>query len=80
MKDYTDWYFVSISQVLKHGGAGLLNHHKGSIIRALRTVYPEHGWNLWRFSSRAPHNATKSKTHFSKSQHLLFQHLKTVSV
>eukprot|EP01114_Cavostelium_apophysatum_P017721 TRINITY_DN5331_c0_g1_i3.p1 TRINITY_DN5331_c0_g1~~TRINITY_DN5331_c0_g1_i3.p1 ORF type:complete len:845 (-),score=169.37 TRINITY_DN5331_c0_g1_i3:2211-4745(-) len=34
----------------KHGGAGLLNHYEGSLIRCLRTAFPSEKWNPLDFS------------------------------
>lgn len=44
-----DWYKVSCSQVAAVAG-GLFSHYfHGSLISALRSVYPEHNWDEWMF-------------------------------
>jgi len=35
-------------------GAGLLRYHKGSLLRALEDVYPDHNWEPWRFKTQSP--------------------------
>lgn len=45
-----DWYKITPSQVRKRGGAGLLNHYAGSLLRALEAVYPDHKWLCWKFA------------------------------
>ncbi len=77
IKEFHDWYFVSTRQIAKYGGHSLLQrYYKGSLIRALQVMYPEHTWHSWRFSSKAHRNA--GRTHFSKTQHLLFKLLQQV--
>eukprot|EP00027_Filamoeba_sp_ATCC50430_P012117 CAMPEP_0168573886 /NCGR_PEP_ID=MMETSP0413-20121227/18779_1 /TAXON_ID=136452 /ORGANISM="Filamoeba nolandi, Strain NC-AS-23-1" /LENGTH=312 /DNA_ID=CAMNT_0008607177 /DNA_START=21 /DNA_END=956 /DNA_ORIENTATION=- len=45
-----DWYKVSVEDVAKQGGYFLLQtHYHYSLGKALRAVYPEHPWRLWRF-------------------------------
>jgi hypothetical protein len=46
-----DWYGISGKAVQDLGANGLMPYHyRGSIVRALMTVYPEHEWDPWRFS------------------------------
>ncbi len=80
IKDHTGWYFVSHQQVAQAGGSGLLNHYHGSLLRALHAVYPSHEWTPWRFSSKSPHNVSKAKFRFSKTQYYLHQQLQNVSM
>ncbi len=77
MKKPRDWYTVSIKQVRQSGGTGLLNHYAGSLIRALKAVYPHHEWTSYRYST--PHQISKHGSFFSKNQYALFQVLKKVS-
>ncbi len=70
------WYNVSISQVTSAGGGGLIWKYNGSLLKTLQALYPEHEWFNYRFSR--PHHITKGK-YFSKTQHLLLQHLQSVS-
>ncbi len=72
-----DWHRVSVQQINDHGGSGLLRYYKGSLVQALRKIYPQESWVSWRFSS--PHNVPKGSSTFSKDQYLLFQYLKRVS-
>jgi len=39
--DAENWFSVSRAQILIAGGAGILNYHKGSHIKALGKLYPE---------------------------------------
>jgi hypothetical protein len=46
-----DWYKVKWHDVLKAGGAVMLNQcYGGSLVKALIKVYHEHKWNEWQFS------------------------------
>src|SRR3989442_1099115 len=49
-KDMDDWYNVTQGDIFKHGGRGLLSNFNGSPSKALQSVYPEHGWIIWRFN------------------------------
>lgn len=71
--DLNGWYFVSSSQVLQHGGGGLLTHHKGSLWRALQTVYPQHPWISF------PQVTGKRPYIVSKGQYTLLMNIKRVS-
>jgi hypothetical protein len=42
VKSVDDWYSVTRSKVIQHGGAGLLKHYNGSVAKMLQTVYPEY--------------------------------------
>src|SRR5688500_5103672 len=49
-KHMDDWYRVTLKDIYKHGGKGILYRcYNGSPSKALQTVYPEHNWTLWRF-------------------------------
>lgn len=51
-KQMEDWYSISLSQIQKLGGKGvMLTHFHDSPTKALHTVYPEHKWLPWRFNS-----------------------------
>ena len=63
-----DWYLVSKQQVIQYGGAGLLNYYNGSLLNALKSIYPSQDWNRYRFSM--PHHITSGKSSFSKIQYL----------
>ena len=50
IEDVEDWYHIKAADVDKKGGCGLLiNYYGGSIIKALKTVYPEISWQIWKF-------------------------------
>eukprot|EP01114_Cavostelium_apophysatum_P014359 TRINITY_DN3702_c0_g1_i1.p1 TRINITY_DN3702_c0_g1~~TRINITY_DN3702_c0_g1_i1.p1 ORF type:complete len:614 (+),score=148.50 TRINITY_DN3702_c0_g1_i1:97-1938(+) len=44
-----DWYKVSSAQIEQLGGGSLLKIYDGDIGAALRSAYPEHRWEEWRF-------------------------------
>lgn len=45
-----DWYNVSGRDVMKiRGGATFLSLYQGSLLLALKSVYPEHKWEEWKF-------------------------------
>ncbi len=75
VKEPQEWYYVSRAQVHKHGGGGLLqDNYNNSVIKALKTVYPD---TEWENPSKVIQNASKLK--FSKSQYVLFQTVQSVS-
>jgi hypothetical protein len=42
---------VTYSDVIKHGGVGLIGKvYNGSLVNALKSVYPEFQWEEWNFS------------------------------
>ncbi len=68
-----------MKQLINHGGRSLLYQYNGSLLHALQAIYPEHVWNVWKFT--IPHNTSiVTKSRFSKDQYLLFQHIQEVSV
>lgn len=44
-----DWYKITIDDIQKHGGLGLLTHYNNSPAKALQSVYPDHNWATWKF-------------------------------
>eukprot|EP01027_Heterolobosea_sp_BB2_P000282 GEZU01000413.1.p1 GENE.GEZU01000413.1~~GEZU01000413.1.p1 ORF type:complete len:468 (+),score=89.89 GEZU01000413.1:405-1808(+) len=48
--DLDGWYSVTTTQLQERGGSGLLSFFGGSLLRLLRTVYPEHKWQAWKFA------------------------------
>ena len=46
-----DWYNVTQEDIQKNGGIALLQQHSNSPSKALQNIYPEHDWELWRFSA-----------------------------
>ncbi len=78
IENQKDWYTVSVAQVVALGAGGLLSgHYKGSLIKALQTIYPEMSWRSYRFFR--PLHTPKGVSTFSKAQYVLFQQLKQVS-
>ncbi len=79
IKEPSDWYYVSISQIRKLGGNGFLNFFSGSLLRALHAVYPGHVWQSYKFSR--PHQiVSPDRSVFGKVQFMLFQLLQQVSM
>ncbi len=76
IKDLKDWYFVTTNQIRKYGGNGLLKYYNGSLIKALRILYPEGDLQEYRFST--PHHRPQGKAMFGKVQYLLFQQVQAV--
>lgn len=52
---WTDWYKISAEDLYAHGGRSLLKMYSGSPSKLVMSVYPQHSWNLFRFTS-APKN------------------------
>ncbi len=76
IKTPDEWKNVSIQQVYQHGGAGLLRTcYKGSLIQALRAVYPDQQWKAWHFSGL---DFQRNHSKYSKHQHLLFKYVQQV--
>lgn len=48
-----DWYNVTQEDIFKNGGRALVReYYSGSPSLALRNVYPEHNWDLEKFSNK----------------------------
>jgi hypothetical protein len=48
--DEEGWYGVTVDQIERLGGAGLLaEHYCNSLVFALMEIYPTIQWNVWRF-------------------------------
>lgn len=50
IKSYEDWYSVSNDKLYKNHGAGLLDYCKGSQALAIIEAFPEHAWDIEKFS------------------------------
>ena len=48
--DLNQWYSVSIKDFSSNGGGGLLGKFGNSTYALLRSAYPEHSWEPWRFT------------------------------
>jgi len=45
-----DWYQVTVDDLQRYGGKGLLSFYYGSSpSRALQSIYPNHSWMPWKF-------------------------------
>lgn len=52
LNNWEDWYKVHLKEVKEYGGGGLLReYYKDSLPAALRKIYPEKEWQLWKFES-----------------------------
>jgi hypothetical protein len=50
-----DFYKISVEDVRKHGGKALLERvYEGSLKSALKSIYPQHHWLLWKFEQSVP--------------------------
>jgi len=76
IKDLSDWYTVSNTQIISHGGYGLLNYHRCSLLRMLRTAFPQMNWKAGLL--RHPHFAKSGQSSYSKVQYLLFTLVKQI--
>lgn len=51
IKTLDEWYEVKRTKVMNLGGSRVLfTLYSGSLEKALRSVYPEHSWQFWRFT------------------------------
>jgi hypothetical protein len=64
--DRSEFYKLSVSELIKRGGAGLLGIYGNSIIAVLKSVYPEYPWLPWMFQ-RIPKSRILSDTNEVKS-------------
>src|SRR5262249_34092002 len=56
-----DWYQVPTQMIKDEGGAVLLSNYGNSLGRALRTLYPEHKWDLTKISDYRSKNGSKKE-------------------
>ena len=50
MKTLDDWYKVSTKEVRDRGGYRLMDLYSGSLMKALQLIYPQHKWDISKFS------------------------------
>ncbi len=44
------WYYVEKADIVERGGNLLINEvYRGSLIEAIKGVYPHHDWKVWQF-------------------------------
>jgi hypothetical protein len=61
VSDLSSWYSVTAELIKEdEGGKSLMSKYFDSISRALVSIYPDHKWDLWRFSP-APHGFWSSQ-------------------
>ena len=49
-QDMDDWYKLSVEDISKNGGGGLLRrYYQSSLVQALINIYPEHNWQMEKF-------------------------------
>jgi len=66
-----DWYAIRYSDFVANRGKSLLNLFNSSPIRFLKTIYPKHNWQTWRFSSTSWGFWKKESHHRSFLEYLL---------
>jgi hypothetical protein len=49
--DYNAWYKLTVTDVLKEGGAGVRTHFP-TTVSLLTAIFPEHDWKPWKFHNR----------------------------
>lgn len=50
IQSFEDWYHITVNDVIAtEGGKALLNLYGGSLVKALRSVYPYYIWRVWNF-------------------------------
>jgi hypothetical protein len=55
-----DWYYVNRGDIIKGGGAYLISSSYDNVaINALKDIYSDSDWNLWRFDSLLGRNVLK---------------------
>jgi len=48
---YDDWYGAALQSIIKNHGAGLVvGYYDGSLYKFLKSVYPTHDWQPWKFN------------------------------
>lgn len=46
-----DWYKIQWNDIQDKGGSSILKYYRGSLIKSLSAIYPEHLWLPWKFIS-----------------------------
>jgi len=65
------WYNITKADVAKHGGSGVVFKYYGSVSKALKSIYPEHDWDLQQFKNK-PSTLWKFN---GSNRRLFFKHL-----
>jgi len=50
IKSLEDWYNLTYKDLVKYGGGTILRQYANSPIRTLKTIYPDHNWEEWKFT------------------------------
>eukprot|EP01114_Cavostelium_apophysatum_P016152 TRINITY_DN4542_c0_g1_i6.p1 TRINITY_DN4542_c0_g1~~TRINITY_DN4542_c0_g1_i6.p1 ORF type:complete len:1067 (+),score=194.96 TRINITY_DN4542_c0_g1_i6:160-3360(+) len=50
LENLSDWTSVTTATIQQNGGAGLLAHYDGSLLKCLEAVFPDEKWNALDFS------------------------------
>lgn len=49
LKEHNDWYHITVEDVKKNGGGGLLGRYGDSLIKTLKSVYPDVHFEVSKF-------------------------------
>jgi hypothetical protein len=49
IKHWQDWYKISNYHILSKNGGGLLRDFDGSLSTAVKSIYPEYKWQIWKW-------------------------------
>src|SRR5689334_223965 len=61
-KSMDDWYHATRDNIYKYNGAEILQSYNNSPAKALREIYPDHNWVVWKFYN-VPTGYWKDTTH-----------------
>lgn len=73
---YDDWYDVALQTIIDNDGRGLVvGYYDGSLYKFLKSVYPSHDWQPWKFNRTSncawtdPENRKKALIELEKKLH-----------
>ena len=52
LKDLDGWYAITVANVIPLGAKSILNLYNSSLSKLLMSIYPNHHWDISKFSSR----------------------------
>lgn len=52
VRTWSDWYSVTVDQVVREGGSGLLEFYGCSMCQVMRALFPQQQWQSWKFTER----------------------------
>ena len=77
--DLSPWYKASKALIVKRGGEHLIKgYYRGSVFDMLRTVYSDHDWLPWKFTT-LPRSALKDSSALEKALSFVENELKFAS-